>query len=119
MHEYSIARSILETVVSVQHQQQPRSIPQVDVELGEFSGVEPVQLEAAYADLSREMLGYPSKMRIQMVRLRGRCECCENEFVIENFRFHCPACASNEVQILSGDDLRILAVSLQSQEGEP
>jgi len=119
VHEYSIARSILESVVSVQHQEQLGSIPQVDVELGEFSGVEPVQLQAAYAALSLEILGYPSEMQIQIVRLRGRCGRCQDEFVIENFQFHCPACSSNDVQIVSGDELRILAVSTLSQESEP
>lgn len=119
MHEYSIARSILETVLAVRNERRLGLIQRVVIELGEFSGVEPLQLESAYADLSPEILGHRSEIQIQTVPLRGQCSHCLCEFHIEDFRFQCPACSCRDVQIVSGEELRILSVCTQQNESEP
>lgn len=111
MHEYSLARSILETIVAERNQRQLGPIARVEIELGEFSGIEPVQLESAYAELSEEILGDRSELRIQTVPLRGQCQHCRHEFLIEEFRFQCPSCSGSDVQLVSGEELRILSVS--------
>lgn len=115
MHEYSIARSILETVAAVRAQRQLGPVAQVDVELGEFSGVEPVQLKSAYADLSPEILGNHSELRLLLVPLRGICQCCQHEFLIVNFQFRCPECDRSEVKILSGEELRIASICVHPE----
>lgn len=119
MHEYSIARSILETVVAVRDQRRLGTIVRVEIELGEFSGVEPLQLHSAFAELSLEMLGNRSEIGIQTVPLRGQCGHCRHEFPVEDFRFQCPACTHNDVQIVSGEELRILSVGTQQKGSEP
>lgn len=118
MHEYSLARSILETIFTIRNQRQLGPIQQVEIELGEFSGVEPLQLQSAYVELSPEILGYRSEMRIQTVPLRGQCPHCKHQFLIKDFRFECPTCSYSDVQIVSGEELRILSVCTQQNESE-
>lgn len=119
MHEYSIARSILETVADERDRRQLGPIAVVEIELGEFSGIEPLQLQAAYTDLSPEILGRCSELRIQNVPLRGQCRHCLYEFLIEHFQFRCPVCSRNDVLIVTGEELRILSVSAQCEESNP
>lgn len=119
MHEYSIARSILETVVAEREQRRLGPIAWVEIALGEFSGIEPLQLQSAYADLSREILGDHSALRIQVAPLRGQCQRCLHEFLVNDFRFQCPACSHSDVRIVSGEELRIVSVCAQQNQSEP
>lgn len=116
MHEYSLARSILETIAAERDRRQMGAIAEVEIELGEFSGIEPLQLQTAYADLSPEILGDRSELHIQTVPLRGQCQHCRHEFLIEDFQFQCPACSRGEVRLVSGEELRILSVRTQQNK---
>lgn len=119
MHEYSLARNILETVSAERAVRQLGPISQIDLELGEFSGVEILQLRSALADLSPAMLGNQPEVCVQVVPLMGSCQACRHEFLINNFRFQCPECACCEVTILSGEELRIVSICVHQEASIP
>lgn len=119
MHEYSLARNILETVSAERAERQLGPISRIDLELGEFSGVEILQLQSALDDLSPTMLGNQPEVCIHMVPLRGSCQACRHEFLIGNFRFQCPECACCDVAILSGEELRIVSICVLQESNIP
>ena len=116
MHETALARSILQTVRGLQAERNLGQIQRVELELGEFSGVEPLQLQTAFEELSSDILGQPTELVLHLVPLTGRCQNCQQEFRIEAFRFVCPHCTGSNVQVIGGEELRILSVRVEQEE---
>lgn len=115
MHERSIAAQILDQVF---HEQAARSLGRVvavGVELGEFAGIEPVLLELAFTELVAERELGPLRLDLAQVPLTARCDDCGQEFVIERFQFVCSKCASGRVEILRGEDLRLVSLTAERQ----
>lgn len=116
MHETALARSILQTVQVLQAERNLGQIQRVELELGEFSGVEPLQLKSAFEAQSGSLLGSPAELVLHLVPLTGRCQNCEQEFRIVAFRFVCPHCTGSDVQVIGGEELRILSVRVEQEE---
>lgn len=110
MHEFSVIRSLLNQVP-----QFVPGVPSVDlreivISVGPLSGIEPLLAEAAFEQL-RESAGLGAcRLTIEQVPLLGCCGECQQSFEVESFRFICPHCESNEVQITSGDAVIMKAV---------
>lgn len=119
VHEYSLARAILETAADIGRQRQLGPIQQVTIELGEFSGVEPLQLQAAFVELSTERWGHPAELDVHTVPLWGRCRGCQAEFAILDFCFQCPHCQQGDVEVIRGEELQLIALRTASEEPIP
>lgn len=115
MHEHSLARAVLHEVQAVAAQRQLGRIAAVTVDVGEFSGVEPVLLQSALIELSEPSLGIV-EFRLHVVPLEAECLSCHAAFRVMDFRFRCPRCDSDNVQIVRGEELTLQSVTAELGE---
>lgn len=107
MHEVSLVRSLLEQVDRIVTEQGGRAAVEVRVEIGPLSGVEPLLVKEAFA-----LLAGDTTLIIDEVPLTARCQSCNAEFEIKNFRFVCPHCDGRETSVVRGDAFRLMSVTV-------
>ncbi len=115
MHEQSLVRTLLNQVHEICIE---RHIPRVDgirIGIGEFSGVEADLMQTAYEELSVDYFDVPVRLDIDRIPLRGTCRGCQETFEIEGFSFICPDCGGTSVQIVSGDELKLISLSIHDE----
>ncbi len=111
MHEQSLMRTLLQQVEMIRLENKAERVTEVRVEVGPLSGVEPMLLTSAFAQLASEQTVIGARFVIDEVPLLASCESCDNEFEISDFVFRCPECHGN-VKTISGDEFQLVSVSL-------
>ncbi len=113
MHEKSLVQSLLRQVEAIMREHQAVRVQTVTVEIGPLSGVESLLVEDAFSELVlTSQIGRPS-LNVQVVDLTIRCRNCEQESSTPGLTLKCQLCGSNKVQIIRGDEFRLMDVSLQ------
>ena len=104
MHEYSIATSIVETVLELAKQQNAKKIIEVRMKIGKLRVISVDQLKFSYEILSKNTLLQGSQLNIQEVAGSVKCPNCgyANEIETSDDSFHfgmpsmvCPSCGDN------------------------
>lgn len=116
MHETSLVQSLLRQAAIVLTDHRGSAVEQIRVEIGPLSGVEPLLVASAFDRLVETTACSGAALVIEQIELTARCRDCEREFVIEQFRFVCPLCTSGSVQILRGDEFRLLDVTIREED---
>lgn len=119
MHEASVARALITQVTQLAEQHSAVEIETVNVQVGEFSGVEPALLASAFAQLVPGSELSRAQLEIERVSLLVRCTSCRHSFHPEGYRFLCPKCGSLDVEITAGDALLLKHVTFQLASEEP
>ncbi|HEY7155243.1 MAG TPA: hydrogenase maturation nickel metallochaperone HypA [Gemmataceae bacterium] len=114
MHELSIALSILD-VAEEEAERQGGRVLAIHLRLGPLSGVVREALESAYA-LARE--GTPlagAKLLVEDVPLVVHCPACAADRAPPSVReLCCPACGAPTSKIVSGRELEVCALEIES-----
>lgn len=118
MHERSIIRQLLQQVVEVMLEHESSRVTTVRISVGEFSGVEAELLRTAFRDMSPYTPAQGAELRLETVPLEAACDACGSEFAVKHFHFLCPACESQQVRILRGEDLMLESVTLEDNNHE-
>jgi hydrogenase nickel incorporation protein HypA/HybF len=116
MHEYSLARSLLNQVDELRRGQHGGRVLRVKVRIGEFAGVEPDLLVSAFEDLSAETEMDGARLEMERVSLTIRCDACGSDGEVHRFLFACPKCGSRSIQIIAGEELFLDSVTLECAE---
>lgn len=115
MHEQSLVAALLKQAVAIADQHQA-TVTQIDVEAGPLSGVEPVLLRSAFDRLAPDSRCAGARLKITEVDLVAVCRDCGREQVVEDFRFVCESCNSVRLQIIRGDALRLMEITVIPRE---
>lgn len=113
MHEKSLVRSLLKQVEHIRKQNKAVSVDRITVEIGPLSGAEAELVQSAFDELAPQQFADRPVLDIQNVKLQIRCRECLQESAISGITFHCPDCQSSRVQVVRGDEFRLIDVSMQ------
>lgn len=113
MHETSLVRSLLHQVERIAAEHGGQAVTSVEVEIGPLSGVESLLVSQAFDQLVDRSCWPSAELVIREVELQGTCGTCGSQFPVEGFKFCCPDCASTSLRITSGDQFRLLNVTIQ------
>lgn len=111
MHEQSLVRTLLKQVETIRLAQHARAVEQVEVTIGPLSGVEPELLGSAFNTLATAASVGGAELVIRQVPLLGRCDRCDQEHPICDYRFRCPQC-NHPLTVTSGDRFELTSVTL-------
>ncbi len=114
MHEQSLVKSLLRQVDEVLIENRGSWASSVEVEIGPLSGVEADLVRSAFEQLSAGTRCSNATLLIQLSLLVVRCRDCLSESRLAGFVFRCHHCGSGNVQVISGDALRLLSVTMDS-----
>ncbi|OOZ73734.1 hydrogenase nickel incorporation protein HypA [Solemya velum gill symbiont] len=116
MHELAICQSLIDQVEAIAHERQAESVVSITIRLGALSGVEPQLLKHAYPVASAGTVARDAELMIDELPTRIRCNACETESDVPPNKLVCPACGEWRTTLISGDELLLMSVELQTAE---
>jgi hydrogenase nickel incorporation protein HypA/HybF len=108
MHEVSLAQDIVAISTESIKDRPVEKVVVVNLKIGPLSGVDPEALRFALSVVTEGTLLAGAEFRIETPPLRLDCLACRKPFDSREFVFTCPACGSDRIQILSGDEMEIV-----------
>jgi hydrogenase nickel incorporation protein HypA/HybF len=115
MHELAIAQGIAEAVDAQAQSHQATHVREIHLQIGEAQGVVNDSLTFCF-----EMVAslYPllegSRLSIEFIPYRARCQHCASEFTVINFIRQCPACQGWETEVISGTEMQIVDIEIDA-----
>jgi hydrogenase nickel incorporation protein HypA/HybF len=113
MHELSIVASLFEILEEKAKEKKAKKILSVKLKVGALSGVVPEFLETAFEIYKKDTLAAESKLEIEKVPFKIRCQRCGAEMVRDDFVFICEKCDSRELKTLSGTELLLEKIEME------
>jgi len=113
MHEFSIAVNIVEIATENARKENARVVKEIDIEVGELSGVVADALEFCMEAAVKDTLMEGAKWNIIDIPGRGRCRSCSYEFGINDLYTVCPKCNSPAPEIFQGKELRVKSILVE------
>ena len=110
MHERSLVKLIIEQVLEETRSRRLGRIDEILIQIGEFSGVEPRLVKSAFAEMALDFWDTEVRLSIDVVALAAMCQMCQTTFLIKNFDFVCPHCSASKIEIIAGEELKILSI---------
>jgi hydrogenase nickel incorporation protein HypA/HybF len=115
MHELAICQALISQVEDVVRQR-PGRVQCVRLGLGPLSGVESRLLEDAYPLACAGTCAEGSQLAIEATNIRVRCRSCGAESEAAPNRLLCGACGDWHTDLVSGDELLLLRIELETQD---
>jgi hydrogenase nickel incorporation protein HypA/HybF len=116
MHELSLMNHLLRLVDREAIAAGGGRVTRIRVVLGEFSGVEPELLESAFRIAARSSRCRDASLEIQVEPLEAECRDCGALSRVVAFHFVCARCGSNQIEIRSGEEIKLESITLSVDE---
>ena len=107
MHEMSLCEGILQVLESEAEKQGFSHVRRVILDIGVLSGVEIPALEFAFEVVMRGSLAEQAILEINRLRAQAWCMACAETVEIQARYDPCPNCGGYQLQVGSGDEMRI------------
>lgn len=110
MHEFSIVINIIDIALSSAEQNGLKSVSCVELEVGKAAGIEPSAMEFAWESARKNTILEEARLVIHFIPLRLECRTCGNQFETEEIYNPCPFCGEFNSRIISGKELKVVAI---------
>lgn len=114
MHELSVCRGMLNQMRAIAAEHGARAVTGVTVQVGPLSGVEPELLVQAFAIASAGGIADGAELKVDALPIRVHCETCGAETDAAVNRLLCGACGDWHTRLVSGDELLLASVELDT-----
>lgn len=115
MHELSIAQSIVDVVEERATECNAAHVKSVRLKIGEASSIVADSLTFSFEMLtSLDPVLAGARLCIDTVPHRAWCRHCASEFTILNFVAQCPTCQEWSKEVVSGNELQILEMEIET-----
>ncbi|MCI4663040.1 MAG: hydrogenase maturation nickel metallochaperone HypA [Neomegalonema sp.] len=113
MHEMSICEAIRQTLEEQAKAQDFARVTVVRLEIGPLAGVEIEALRFGFDVVMRGSLAEKAALEIIETPASAWCMPCARTVAIEQRFEPCPICASHQLQVTSGDEMRIKELEVE------
>ena len=117
MHEFGIARSILNRVIeqvkTSQCQSSKIGIRKIRLKVGDASGLEEESLRFCLEFCSQGSIAEGAIIDIERIPLRAHCQSCGAPVSSKDTQTRCEICGSGDIEIIAGDELFIDSIELE------
>ena len=108
MHEMGLAQNIFDIVLRTAERNRVEKVLRINVRAGQLRGIVPEQLQFCFGFVARESSVVDgAELVIETVPIRGKCKGCSHEFLVEEYRFVCPECGHEDIEVLQGMELMV------------
>jgi hydrogenase nickel incorporation protein HypA/HybF len=107
MHEMALAESILTTLQDQARQHDYARVRTVWLEIGPLASVEEESLRFSFDVVVRGTLADGARLEIETTPAQAWCLACSRSVAITGRFDSCPECGGHQLQMISGDELRI------------
>ncbi len=113
MHEMSLCEGIVQILEDQARAQQYSKVKTVWVEIGSLAHVDPDALLFSYDLVCKNTLAEGSTLEIIHQPATAWCMQCAENISIEQRYDPCPKCGGHQLQVTSGDDMRIKELEVE------
>lgn len=107
MHEFSIARALVDLACEQARSAGLSSVTRVKCRVGVLRQIEPDMLDDAFRAAGAGTSCEAAELAIELMPLRAACSRCGREFDISNWDWDCPDCGAMGEPIESGGELEL------------
>lgn len=113
MHEMAIARNIVNIAVAAAEKEGAKRITRVNVVAGELRAIIPAQLIFSFGLTAENTIASGAYLHLEIIPLMGKCQKCDETFAVKDYCYICPRCNSEDIQIVSGTELRVRDIEVE------
>ncbi len=113
MHEFSVAENIVEIAVDTALANNANTILELEIDMGELSGVVYDALESALDIAVQGTLAENAAISIHRIKAEALCRNCGQRFSPEDPISPCTNCGSFVIDIIRGKELRIKSINIE------
>jgi hydrogenase nickel incorporation protein HypA/HybF len=108
MHEMGLVQNIFDIVLKTAEQNGITKVLRINIRAGQMRAIVPEQLQFCFEILSKESpIVEGAKLVIETLPVEGKCKSCSHEFSVEEYRFVCPKCEHEDIEVLQGMELMV------------
>ena len=107
MHETAIVSGLIRIIETQAARHGTTHVSKVRLKVGRLRAVEPQQLSSCFEMFAEGTVAEGAELLIDVLGVRGRCRTCTSEFDVQRYRFECPNCAGNDIEVIQGQELYI------------
>lgn len=119
MHEMSLVAGLFEMLEAKAREHKARKVTAVRLRVGKLAGAVPELLVTAFDMYKKGTLAEEASLETVAVPVKVRCRSCGLEFEVEDYVFHCQDCGAADIEILSGTDLLVESIELETGDETP
>lgn len=113
MHELTIAMEILEIANDYAKRADSTVATEIDIEVGELSGVEYDALDFALEISKKNTILENAVINIRRIKGKAKCNNCNKEFGIDNLYSLCPYCNQTDLTVIDGKQLKVKTITFE------
>jgi hydrogenase nickel incorporation protein HypA/HybF len=113
MHELSLALDVIELVSKEAEKNGVRNICEIEIEVGNISGVDAEAFRTALEIALGNWEPGPTKILIRQVPAAGICSACGNNYEMKDLYSLCPDCGESPSEIIRGKELRVISITAE------
>lgn len=114
MHEYSLARRLVDMVEEEAARTEVNSVTEVTVRVGPFSPVEPPLLQEAFKRCRQGACG-GATLVIHHHEMLGHCPQCHRDIRSGTLRFDCPDCGTPLTELHGMQEIELVGLTVTSE----
>ena len=107
MHEMGLAQNFLDIVLKTAAQHNVKKIVKITIRAGQLRGIVPEQLKFCFGFVAKDSIAEEAELIVNSLPIKGRCKGCGNEFFVKEYRFICPECENEDIEVLQGMELLV------------
>ena len=113
MHEMAITQSMVNLVVEEAKKGGARKVKNINLVLGELSGVVGDCVQLYFDLMSRDTIAEGATISFKTVPTQAKCRQCARVFEVREFDWLCPDCHSPSIELVSGDELLVESIEVE------
>jgi len=115
MHEMSIMQSVLDAAFEALKESGETRITEITLTVGEQTDIQEIPLNFAFEALKQNTAARNATLKVTMLGTRSQCNECAVEFDHDRFTMLCSDCGSIDITLLTGRELRIDGMEVDSE----
>lgn len=113
MHEMSLCEGVLQVLETEAAKQGFKKVKTVWLEIGELSSVEPQALLFSFDVVTKNSIADKAKLEIIYIAGTAWCMQCSEPVKVKKRFDECPQCGSCQLQITSGEEMKIKELEVE------
>jgi len=115
VHELSIAHNIIQIVNSSVEQDKLDLVDKIYLKVGLLSNVLIESLNFSYTSIIENTPLENSRLDIELLPIKIRCNDCYEINTTNDFIFSCPNCKSSAINVIGGDEMIISSINIKDE----
>jgi len=113
MHEFSMAIEVINLAQREAAKRKANTIQEITIEVGDLSGVDADAFESALGLLVKDSILDQALVSLVRTPGMGKCNSCNDEFVMNHRMATCPKCKCFPSEISGGEEFRVLSLVVE------